>query len=157
MKHLRIMLALILSMAISAPAYSDQANAAYARGVRAESQTQYDAAYEAYKEAYALKPKDSKYMAAYLRSRESAAAEHMRKGRLLRDNLKLEEALVEFQRAAEIDRSNLGAQEEMSRTATMIKKQAQAGVAATPTAESPLSKMMEDVEGPVDQIGRAHV
>src|SRR2546429_2940783 len=64
--------------------------------------------------------------------------------------LKLEEALVEFQRAAEIDRSNLGAQEEMSRTATMIKKQAQAGVAATPTAESPLSKMMEDVEGPVD-------
>ncbi len=150
MKHLRIMLALILSMAISAPAYSDQANAAYARGVRAESQTQYDAAYEAYKEAYALKPKDSKYMAAYLRSRESAAAEHMRKGRLLRDNLKLEEALVEFQRAAEIDRSNLGAQEEMSRTATMIKKQAQAGVAATPTAESPLSKMMEDVEGPVD-------
>src|SRR6266480_2407258 len=150
MKHLRIILASILILAISAPTYSDQANAAYARGVRAESQNQNDAACEAYKEAYALKPKDSKYMAAYLRSRESAAAEHMRKGRLLRDNLKLEEALVEFQRAAEIDRSNLGAQEEMSRTATMIKKQAQAGVAATPTAESPLSKMMEDVEGPVD-------
>jgi len=151
MKHLRIMLALILSMAISAPTYSDQAKAAYTRGVRAESQNQNDAACEAYKEAYALKPKDPKYMAAYLRSRASAAAEHMQKGQLLRDKLKLEEALVEFQRAAEIDRSNLGAQEEMSRTATMIKKQAQqAGVAATPTAESPLSKMMEDVEGPVD-------
>src|SRR6266478_7622527 len=150
MKHLRIMLALILSMAISAPTYSDQAKAAYSRGVRAESQNQNDAAYEAYKEAYALKPKDPKYIAAYLRSRAAAAAEHLRKGQLLRDNLKLEEALVEFQRAAEIDRSNLGAQEEMSRTATMIKKQAQAGVAATPTAESPLSKMMEDVEGPVD-------
>jgi len=150
MKHLRIMLALILSMAISAPTYSDQANAAYARGVHAESQNQNDAAYEAYKEAYALKPKDPKYIAAYLRSRAAAAAEHMRKGQLLRDNLKLEEALVEFQRAAEIDRSNLGAQEEMSRTATMIKKQAQAGLAATPRPESPLSKMMEDVEGPVD-------
>ncbi len=150
MKHLRIMLALILSMAISAPTYSDQANAAYARGVHAESQNQNDAAYEAYKEAYALKPKDPKYIAAYLRSRAAAAAEHMRKGQLLRDNLKLEEALVEFQRAAEIDRSNLGAQEEMSRTATMIKKQAQAALAATPRPESPLSKMMEDVEGPVD-------
>ena len=150
MKHLRIMLALILSMAISAPSYSDQANAAYARGVHAESQNQNDAAYEAYKEAYALKPKDPKYIAAYLRSRAAAAAEHMRKGQLLRDNLKLEEALVEFQRAAEIDRSNLGAQEEMSRTATMIKKQTQAGLAATPRPESPLSKMMEDVEGPVD-------
>src|SRR5437667_11757 len=151
MKHLRIILASILILAISAPTYSDQAKAAYTRGVRAESQSQNDAAYEAYKEAYALKPKDPKYISAYLRSRASAAAEHMRKGQLLRDNLKLEEALVEFQRAAEIDRSNLGAQEEMSRTATMIKKQAQqAGVAATPTAESPLSKMMEDVEGPVD-------
>src|SRR5437764_12672547 len=100
MMHLRVVLASMLILAITAPAYSDQANAAYARGVRAESQTQYDAAYEAYKEAYALKPKDSKYMAAYLRSRESAAAEHMRKVRLLRDNLKLEEALVKFQRAA---------------------------------------------------------
>src|SRR6266478_6699580 len=150
MKHLRIMLALILSMAISAPSYSDQANAAYARGVHAESQNQNDTAYEAYKEAYALKPKDPKYIAAYLRSRAAAAAEHMRKGQLLRDNHKFEEALVEFQRAAEIDRSNLGAQEEMSRTATMIKKQAQAGLAATPRPESPLSKMMEDVEGPVD-------
>src|SRR5256886_2522427 len=150
MKHLRIILASILILAISAPTYSDQAKAAYTRGVRAESQNQNDAAYEAYKEAYALKPKDPKYMAAYLRSRAAAAAEHMRKGQLLRDNLKLEEALVEFQRAAEIDRSNLGAQEEMSRTATMIKKQAQAGLAATPRPESPLSKMMEDVEGPVD-------
>ena len=150
MKHLRIMLAAILIMAISAPTYSDQAKAAYSRGVRAESQNQNDAAYEAYKEAYALKPKDPKYIAAYLRSRAAAASEHMRKGQSLRDNLKLEEALVEFQRAAEIDRSNLGAQEEMSRTATMIKKQAQAGVAATPTAESLLSKMMEEVEGPVD-------
>jgi general secretion pathway protein D len=150
MKHLRIMLAAILIMAISAPTYSDQAKAAYSRGVRAESQNQNDAAYEAYKEAYALKPKDPKYIAAYLRSRAAAAAEHMRKGQSLRDNLKLEEALVEFQRAAEIDRSNLGAQEETNRTATMIKKQAQAGAAVTPTAESPLSKMMEEVEGPVD-------
>ena len=150
MKHLRIMLAAILTLAISAPTYSDQAKAAYSRGVRAESQNQNDAAYEAYKEAYALKPKDPKYMAAYLRSRAAAAAEHMQKGRSLRDNLKLEEALVEFQRAAEIDRSNLGAQEEMNRTATMIKKQAQAGAPATPIVESPLSKMMEEVEGPVD-------
>src|ERR1700732_4064747 len=150
MKHLRIMLAAILIMAISAPTYSDQAKAAYSRGARAESQNQNDAAYEAYKEAYALKPKDPKYIAAYLRSRAAAGSEHMRKGQSLRDNLKLEEALAEFQRAAEIDRSNLGAQEEMSRTATMKKKQAQAGVAATPTAESLLSKMMEEVEGPVD-------
>src|SRR5260370_25856503 len=136
------MLCAVLIMAVSGPTYSDQAKAGYSRGVRAESQNQNDAAYEAYKEAYALKPKDPKYIAAYLRSRAAAAAEHMRKGQSLRDNLKLEEALVEFQRAAEIDRSNLGAQEEMSHTATMIKKQAQAGSAASPVFESPLSKML---------------
>src|SRR6202521_509631 len=151
MKHLRIMLASIMILAISAPTYSDQSKAAYTRGVRAESQNQNDAAYEAYKEAYALKPKDPKYLAAYLRLRASTAAEHVRKGQLLRDNVKLEEALVEFQHAAEIDRSNFAAQEEMSLTATMLKKQAQqAEVAATPKPESPVSKMMEEVEGPVD-------
>jgi len=151
MRHLQIVLASILILAISAPAYSDQAKAAYARGVHAESQTQYDAAFEAYKEAYALKPKDPKYMAAYLRLRTSAAAEHVRKGQLLRDNLKLAEALTEFQRAAEIDVTNIAAQQELGRTAAMLKKQAQeGGAAAAPKLESPLSKMIEEAEGPVD-------
>src|SRR6266853_6979901 len=148
---MQISLAVILMMAIGAPTYSDQASAAYGRGVRAEAVPDYDAAFVGYAEAYRLKPKETKYVVPFLRVRGIAAEEHVRKGQLLRDNLKLEEALVEFQRAAEIDRSNLGAQEEMSRTATMLKKQAQqAGVATTPTAESPLSKMMEEVEGPVD-------
>src|SRR6266850_2631156 len=150
MMHLRVVLASILILAINAPAYSDQAKAAYARGVHAESKTQYDAAYEAYKEAYALKPKDAKYVAAYLRLRTSAAAEHVRKGQLLRDNLKLAEALAEFQRAAEIDGTNIAAQQEMGRTAGMLKKQAQQGVAPAPKPETALSKMIEEAEGPVD-------
>ena len=149
MMRLRMVLASILILAINAPAYADKARAAYDRGVRAESQTQYDAAFEAYKEAYALKPKDSKYLAAYLRLRTSAAAEHVRKGQLLRSSLKLAEALAEFQRAAEIDITNIAAQQELGRTAAMLKKQ-QEGLAATPTPESPLSKMIEQAEGPVD-------
>ena len=149
MMHLRMVLASILILAINAPAYADKAKAAYDSGVRAESQTQYDAAFEAYKEAYALKPKDAKYAAAYLRLRTSAAAEHVRKGQLLRSSLKLAEALAEFQLAAEIDITNIAAQQELGRTAAMIKKQ-QEGLAVTPTPESPLSKMIEQAEGPVD-------
>ena len=149
MMRLRMVVASILILAINAPAYADNARAAYDRGVRAESQTQYDAAFDAYKEAYALKPKDSKYLAAYLRLRTSAAAEHVRKGQLLRSSLKLAEALAEFQRAAEIDITNIAAQQELGRTAAMLKKQ-QEGLAATPTPESPLSKMIEQAEGPVD-------
>jgi len=149
MMHLRMVLASILILAINAPAYADKTKAAYDRGVRAESQAQYDAAFEAYKEAYALKPKDAKYAAAYLRLRTSAAAEHVRKGQLLRSSLKLAEALAEFQLAAEIDITNIAAQQELGRTAAMLKKQ-QEGLVVTPTPESPLSKMMEQVEGPVD-------
>ncbi len=149
MMHLRMVLASILILAINAPAYADKAKAAYDRGVRAESQTQYDAAFEAYKEAYALKPKEGKYVTAYLRLRTSAAAEHVRKGQLLRSSLKLAEALAEFQLAAEIDITNIAAQQELGRTAAMLKKQ-QEGQVVTPTPESPLSKMIEQAEGPVD-------
>jgi len=84
MKLLRIVLASILAMAISAPTYSDQANSAFKDGVRAESQIKYDAAYEAYGRAVRLKPKDPKYMVSYLRVQALAAAEHLQKGKSLR-------------------------------------------------------------------------
>src|SRR6266852_2120387 len=141
MKLLRTALASILILAICAPTYSDQANSAFKNGARAESHTQYDAAYEAYGQAIRLKPKDPKYMVAYLRVRILAAAEHLQKGKLLRNNLKLQEALAEFQRAAEIDSTNHAAQQELQSTADMIKKQAeQAAGAAAPKPESPLAK-----------------
>src|SRR5256886_6527246 len=49
-----------------------------------------------------------------------------------------------------MDGTNTAAKQERARTATMIKKQAQQGVAAAPKPESPLSKMIEQAEGPVD-------
>ena len=132
--HLRVILASIMILAISPPIYPDQANSAYKRGVRAEGQKQYDAAFESYKQAYTLKPKDARYIAAYLRSRAYAAEEHVRSGQLLRDNSKFQESLAEFQRAVEIDSSNFAAQQELRRTAAMLRKQAQepGGAAAKP-------------------------
>jgi general secretion pathway protein D len=151
MKLLRIVLASILAMAISAPTYSDQANSAFKDGVRAESQIKYDTAFEAYGRAVRLKPKDPKYMVSYLRVRALAAAEHLQKGKSLRDNLKLQEALAEFQRSVEIDSTNSAAQQELRSTADMIKKQAeQAAGAPAPKPESPLTKMAKESEGPVD-------
>ncbi len=151
MKLLRMALVSILIMAIGAPTYSDQANSAFKNGARAESHTQYDAAYQAYGEAVRLKPKDPKYMVAYLRVRLLAATEHLQKGKMLRDHLKLQEALAEFQRAVEIDSSNYAAQQELQSTAEMIKKQAeQAEGAAAPKPESPLAKLAKETEGPVD-------
>ncbi len=121
----RIALAWILVIAMGAPAHPDQAGGAYKRGVRAEAKAQYDEAYEAYNEAYRLKPKEPRYAIAYVRVRTLATEEHMRKGQVLRDNLKLQEALAEFQRAAEIDATNYAAQQELQHTVEMIKEQAQ--------------------------------
>jgi general secretion pathway protein D len=151
MTLLRITLAVILMMAIGAPAYSDQASAAYGRGVRAEAVPDYDAAFVGYAEAYRLKPKETKYVVPFLRVRGIAAEEHVRKGQLLRDNLKLQEALVEFERAADIDPTNLAARQEAQKTADMIKTQAQQkGGAEGAKPMSTLAKMAEDMQGPVD-------
>ena len=151
MTLLRSTLAVILMMAIGAPAYSDQASAAYGRGVRAEAVPDYDAAFIGYAEAYRLKPKETKYIVPFLRVRGIAAEEHVRKGQLFRDNLKLQEALLEFERAADIDPTNLAARQEAQKTADMIKTQAQqkaGGEGAKPM--SALAKMAEDMQGPVD-------
>ena len=151
MTLLRSTLAVILMMAIGAPAYSDQASAAYGRGVRAEAVPDYDAAFVGYAEAYRLKPKETKYVVPFLRVRGIAAEEHVRKGQLLRDNLKLQEALVEFERAADIDPTNLAARQEAQKTADMIKTQAQQkGGAEGAKPMSTLAKMAEDMQGPVD-------
>jgi general secretion pathway protein D len=149
--QLRIVLASILILVIGAPTFSDQASTAYKRGVSAESQSQYDAAFEAYGEAHKLKPKDPQYLIAYLRVRAIAAAEHVRKGQVLRNTLKLQEALAEFQRASEIDSTDNAAQQELQRTADMIKKQAQQPAGAAPAKpESQLTKMAGESEGPID-------
>src|SRR6202140_2701182 len=150
MMHLRVILASIMILAISPPIYPDQANSAYKRGVRAEGQKQYDAAFESYKQAYPLKPKDARYIAAYLRSRAYAAEEHVRSGQLLRDNSKFQESLAEFQRAVEIDSSNFAAQQELRRPAAMLRKQAQEPGGAAAKAESRLTKMAREAEGPVE-------
>src|SRR5437879_10646953 len=147
MKLLRTTLAWILMLVIGAPAYSDQASAAYNRGVRAEAKPDYDAAFEGYAEAYRLKPKETKYIVPFLRVRGIAAEEHVRKGQVLRDNLKLQEALVEFERAADIDPTNLAARQEAQKTADMIKTQAQQKEGAEGAKPmSTLAKMAEDMQ-----------
>jgi general secretion pathway protein D len=146
---MRLVLASILILMLGAPSYPDEAKAAYKRGVRAASHKRYDAAYESFQQAYALKPKEPKYVTACFRLRAYAAAQHVSNGLELRDNLELQESLAEFQHAAEIDGTNFVAVQEMRRTAVMIKKQAESGGTAV-QAESPLAKLAAEVEGPID-------
>ncbi len=107
------------------PVMAESAEHAYKIGDRAEKKNDYDAAFEAFKQAHERKPNDPKYMAAYLRMRFYAGGQHIQTGQQLRDAGKLQEALAEFRHSAEIDGSNFAALQEIRRTADVIQKQAQ--------------------------------
>jgi general secretion pathway protein D len=149
MKRARILGALILLVSFTVVAHADQASAAFKKGVQAENKNDYDGAFQAYSQAHLLKPKDAKYFAAFTRMRFYAAVQHVSKGNTLRDSGRLQEAVVEFQRAFEIDPTNFAAKGEVHRTEEIIKKQAHAAE-ETPKNEMPLDKMAQEAAGPVE-------
>jgi general secretion pathway protein D len=128
---------------------ADSAKSLYNKGKDAEARQNYEAAFDFYKQAYELKPRDLAYRASYERTRFLAAASHVHRGQLLRDAGKLQEALAEFQKAAEIDSSSFIAQQELRRTQKLI----DSVNAAPPKAAAPptgLQKRVEEAQGPVD-------
>jgi len=152
MKRSRIVLASILSIALCFPAFpADEAKDAFKSGSKAEAANQYDKAFDDYKKAYTLKPTEPRYAVAYLRMRTAAAEDHVHQGQLLRANLKFQEALIEFQRAVEIDPTNFIAAQEFQATTEILKKQAaQAAAPPSPAPETLLGRMAREAEGPVD-------
>ena len=148
MKSARIFGALIIVLSFSLLGYADQASAAYKRGEQAETKNKYDEAFQDYSQAHSLKPFDAKYFEAFLRLRFYAAGDHIRQGQLLRDSGKLQEAIVEFQKAAEIDPTNFTAKGEVRRTEEMIRKQARHDEAPKPV--STLEKLADEAAGPVE-------
>jgi general secretion pathway protein D len=149
MKIGRILGALIVLLSLTVGGYADEANSAYKRGIKAESQNNYDEAFEAYSQAHSIRPKDARYFTAFTRLRFYAATEHVRRGQALRDSGKLQEAVMEFQRAADIDPTNFTAKGEVVRTQEMIKKQVHAAEEA-PKAPLALDKAAQEAAGPVE-------
>jgi general secretion pathway protein D len=133
---------LIVVSSLTVPAYADRAGDLYKHGLEAEKKAQLDAAFGYYKQAYTLSPHDGKYFAAFTRMRFSAAQQHLHAAQLLRNNGSLPEALAEFQKAVDIDVSNFGAQEELRRTADLIRRREQQK--NKPKVESPLAKLAEE-------------
>jgi general secretion pathway protein D len=140
---------LVVLLCLSLPAFADHAKSLYAKGVDAEARQNYEQAYDYFKQAFALRPKDLKYRASYERTRFLSAASHVHRGQIMRDAGKLEEALAEFQKAIEIDPSSFIAQQELRRTQQMIREasspqpQASAGAGA-------LRRRLESAQGPVE-------
>ena len=112
----------VLAVFLTAPALAQRPSSLYKAGLRAEKKGDLDAAYEAFRMAHEKKPSDSQYLAAFLKARLYASAQHVQTGQGYRDVYKLQEALAEFRRAAEIDATNFSAQQEIRRTAEIIRK-----------------------------------
>ena len=139
---------LLLLAAVTLPAAADKAKTLYNKAVDAEARDNFEQAYELYREAFSLKPKDLAYRAAYIRLRPKAADAHVKRGRQLRDAGKLDEALAEFQKASQIDPSSAIAIQEIQRTQRMM------GEGPKPQSVAPqpseLRKRLEQASGPVD-------
>ena len=126
----------------------DNAKAFYEKGAEAEARQNYEQAFNFYKQAFNLKPKDLKYRTAFERTRFYAGAEEVHEGQLLRNAGKLNEALVEFQKALDTDPSSFIAQQELKRTEQMIKEAAN----PRPQALGPnlLQQRLKEALGPVE-------
>jgi len=140
---------LCLLLCLSLPAFADQAKTLYEKGADAEARQNYEQAFDYYKQAYALKPKELRYRTSFERTRFLAASSHVHRGQILRDGGKLEEALTEFQKAVEIDGSSFIAQQELKRTQQMI-QEAQNPQPQASAGASALRRRLESAQGPVE-------
>src|SRR5580692_5392611 len=149
MRRLMPAVAVLLVVFAILPAVADKAKSAYDKGQDAEARENFEAAYNFYKQAYDLKPKDLRYKSSFERLRFKAAATIVHHAQGLRDEGKLQEALAEFQKAAQIDPSPFIAQQELKRTLQMINDASN----PPPQAAGPpnqLEKKIRDAPGPVE-------
>jgi general secretion pathway protein D len=135
----------IVLAALSLPAYADKGKDAFNKGVKAQRQENFEAAYGFFKEAHTLTPDNAKYMAAFLHMRFNVANEHVHTGQILRSTGSLTQALAEFQRAVEIDTSSFIAQQELRRTADMIRRQEL--LRSAPKIDVSQAKLAEELAG----------
>jgi general secretion pathway protein D len=104
---------LIASAAAAPSAHAQSASGWNKRGQEAELKEDYDTAYEDYLKAHNKALKDMRYQARLDRMRFQAAAQHVDRGRLLRQSGDLAGALNQFTRALQIDPSNEAASQEI--------------------------------------------
>ena len=149
MSRLKRAATLILAFILLLPAaaLADQAKKLYDQGKAAEARENYEVAYDLYSKAFDLKPADMRYKSAVYRTRFLAGASYVHRGQKLRDDGKLEDALVLFEKAYMIDPASFIAQQEIRKTKAMIDSK-EGG--AKPQSMSPARKRLEQAQGPVE-------
>jgi len=149
-KTIAVLLGVVLIFGpVASPVHAkkdDSAKKLYARGQAAEAREDYDAAYEAFRKAYAKAPNDLRMRTAYYRVRQTASSVHVTDGRKMAAKGDENGALTQFMRAVEIDSGNEAAIQEIAR----IRGHQSPAPVRTETSVSDLDiAAMEDVGAPV--------
>ncbi len=142
------LLGLLVALA-ALPALADKAKDLFNKGQDAEAHKDYVAAYNLFKQAYDLHPKDLRYRAAFERTRFEAASSLVHQGQVLRDDGKFDDAVAQFQKALEIDPSLFIAKQELLRTQKMISDQKNPPPQAAGPPNS-LERKVREAAGPVE-------
>ena len=143
------LICLICTM-LALPAPAESAKSLYNKGKIAETRQNYEQAYDFYKQAYDQKPGELFYRSAFERLRFLAGASHVHRGQLLREAGRLEEALAEFQKAADIDPSSAIAKQEIQVTNKMIQDAKAPSAPASVSQPSLLQRKLQEATGPVE-------
>src|SRR5215469_12830337 len=107
---------LLVFVLLSTAAHAQSASAWNKRGQDAETREDFDAAFEAYRQAWLKKPHDERYKERYERLRFQSANQHVDRGRVLRQAGDAGGAINEFARALQIDPGNQAAAQELELT-----------------------------------------
>lgn len=142
------LLGLLVALA-ALPALADKAKDLFEKGQDAEAHKNYEAAYDFFKQAYDLRPKDLRYRASFERTRFEAASSIVHQGQILRDDGKLDDAVAQFQKALQIDPSLFIAKQELLRTQKMISDQKNPPPQAAGPPSS-LERKVREAAGPVE-------
>jgi general secretion pathway protein D len=151
---LLLVFALVMPPA-SASVFGGAGATEFKNGQKAEAKGDFDSAVAWYQKAFDKDRKNMNYETALRRTRFTAGMKHVDAGHKLRDLGKLDEALVEFQKARMMDSSTAISEQEINRTLAMIEARKisnNAADALTPQQreKSEYEKRMMRAEGPAE-------
>ena len=107
-------IALLLCLFLGISASAQSAKTWNKRGQDARTREDYDAAYEAFRQAHLKKPADLRYKTHFESSKFAAASAHVDRGRVLKQSGDVGGAVNEFGRALAIDPANQAAAQELT-------------------------------------------
>jgi general secretion pathway protein D len=156
MRRLKPAAIVLLVVVAILPAIADKAKTIWEKGQDAEARQNYEAAYDLYKQAYDLKPKDLRYRTSFERMRSKAALTIVHRGQKLREDGKLQEAIAEFQKALQIDPSLFIAQQELKRALQMLNDATNPPPQAARAPDS-LERKIREAGGPIELAAISNV